>query len=167
MQLIVPALFVIIAVYATVKRVDVFKSFCLGVGDAVKFMLDVLPTLVVIFMMCEVFERSGISAMFERALSPALQFFKIPQELTKLILIKPFSGSGSLTYLTKIVKTYGADAYIARCACVLFGSSETVFYISAVYFAKHKGKKLGGCIVIILLCTFISTVVACWICTKI
>ena len=59
-----------------------------------------------------------------------------------MVLIKPFSGSGSIAYLNEIIKNYGADSYITRCACVCFGSSETVFYISAVYFAKTKSKKL-------------------------
>jgi len=88
----------------------------------------------------------------------------VPPELAKLVLIKPFSGSGSLSFLTNIISEYGADSYIARCACVLYGSSETTFYISAVYFVKCKNKKRILPIAIILLATFITTVISCLLC---
>ena len=115
-------------------------------------------------MMCELFEVSHLSALLIKWLSPVFSFLGIPPELTKLVLIKPFSGSGSLAYLSEIIKTYGADSYIARCACGCFGSSETVFYISAVYFAGIKVKKLALPIVCVLVATLVSTVVACLIC---
>ena len=66
--------------------------------------------------------------------------------------------------MTDVIETYGADSYIARCACVCFGSSETVFYISAVYFAKTKSKKLFVPILAVLIGTLASTVVACLLC---
>ena len=115
-------------------------------------------------MMCALFEASGLSDALTRLLSPAFGFLGIPQELTKLVLIKPFSGSGSLAYLNEIIASYGADSYISRCACVCFGSSETVFYISAVYFAKTKTKKIALPVVCVLTATFLSTVTACLIC---
>jgi spore maturation protein B len=114
--------------------------------------------------MCELFEASGLAAFIQTALSPLFCSLGIPEEVCKLILIKPFSGSGSLTYLTNIISTYGADSYIARCACVIYGSSETLFYISAIYFAKTSHKKLILPITLILLSTFISTVLGCFIC---
>ena len=88
----------------------------------------------------------------------------IPKELTKLVLIKPFSGSGSLAVLTDIFTKYGVDSYLSRCACVIYGSSETVFYIAAVYFAGAKTKKLAVPIIISLIASFFSCVFACLIC---
>jgi spore maturation protein B len=90
--------------------------------------------------------------------------FGIPTELTKLVLIKPFSGSGTLAYLNEILASYGADSYIGRCACVLYGSTETVFYISAVYFSGLKVKGLFKPIAIVLVVTFLSTALACLLC---
>ena len=164
MQYVIPLIFIAIIGYAAVKRVNVFGSFSRGAGEAVKFVLSLIPLLACTFIMCELFERSHLSDMLSRALSPMFGFLGVPAELSKLILIKPFSGSGSLAYLTDIISEYGADSYIARCACVCFGSSETVFYISAVYFAGLKVKKLAMPIICVLLATFASTVVACLIC---
>jgi spore maturation protein B len=142
----------------------VFSSFTRGAGEGLNFLLSILPVLATIFMMCELFEVSGLSSLLQNALSPVFTALGIPTELVKLILIKPFSGSGSLTFLTQVIKEYGADSYITRCACVLYGSSETVFYISAIYFAKSKEKKLTLPIIIVLLATFVSTIFACFLC---
>ncbi|MBR2384376.1 MAG: spore maturation protein, partial [Clostridia bacterium] len=96
--------------------------------------------------------------------SPFFNLLGIPTELTKLVLIKPFSGSGSLALVSEIFSTYGVDSYIARSACVIYGSSETVFYIAAVYFAGAKTKKLLVPILISLIASFFSCVFACFIC---
>lgn len=162
--LIIPAVFIAVFVFAAFKKVKIYDEFSKGVGEAVKFTVSLLPCLAAIFMMCAIFEASRLSAMLVNLLSPVFGALGIPKELTKLVLIKPFSGSGSLAYLNEIIAAHGADSYISRCACVCFGSSETVFYISAVYFAKTKTKKIALPVVCVLTATFLSTVTACLIC---
>ena len=164
MALIIPVIFIFVFVFAVIKKVNVYDCFTDGIREAVNFTISLLPCLAAIFMMCALFESSGLSDLLTRLLSPVFGFLGIPEELTKLVLIKPFSGSGSLAYLNEIISEHGADSYIARCACVCFGSSETVFYISAVYFAGHKVKKLALPIVCVLVATFVSTIIACLIC---
>ena len=164
MQYIIPAIFILVFIFAAVKKVRVYDEFAEGVKEAVKFTFSLLPCLAAIFMMCELFEISGLASGITGLLSPVFSALGIPPELTKLVLIKPFSGSGSLAYLTAVIDNHGADSYISRCACVLYGSSETVFYISAVYFAGLKVKKLAVPIIIVLISTLLSTVVACLIC---
>ena len=164
MALIIPVIFIVVIVFAIVKKVKIYDEFSAGVGDAVKFTISLIPFLAAIFMMCELFEVSGLADKFTELLAPVFSFLGIPKELTKLVLIKPFSGSGSLAYLKNILDEHGADSYIARCACVCFGSSETVFYISAVYFAGLKQKKLAAPIAIVLISTFLTTILACLIC---
>lgn len=164
MALVIPIIFLSVFVYAIVKRVNIYDSFTEGIREAFSFTVSLLPCLACVFMMCALFEVSRLSELLTNLLAPVFGALGIPKELTKLVLIKPFSGSGSLAYLTEIIKTYGADSYIARCACVCFGSSETVFYISAVYFAGLKVKKLAMPIICVLAATLLSTVLACIIC---
>lgn len=164
MALIVPAIFIFVFVFAVIKRVNVYECFTDGIKEAVSFTVSLLPCLAAIFMMCALFEGSGLSDWLTKLLSPVFGFLGIPEELTKLVLIKPFSGSGSLAYLNEILTRYGADSYISRCACVCYGSSETVFYISAVYFAGRRVKRLALPIACVLIATFVSTVVACLVC---
>ena len=161
---VIPAIFLVVFVFAAVKKVKIYDEFSAGVKEAVSFTIALIPCLAAIFMMCAVFEKSGLSDRLTQLLSPVFGALGIPRELTKLVLIKPFSGSGSLAYLNEIITKYGADSYIARCACVCYGSSETVFYISAVYFAGLKVKNLALPIAIVLISTLISTILACLLC---
>lgn len=164
MALIIPVVFISVFGFAIFKKVKIYDEFSAGIGEAVKFSLSLIPCLAAIFMMCELFETSGLADWFTKLLSPVFSALGIPSELTKLVLIKPFSGSGSLAYLNEIIEKHGADSYVARCACVCFGSSETVFYISAVYFAGTKTKKLAMPIACVLISTFVTTIIACLLC---
>ncbi len=160
----IPVLFLIILIVAIVKKVKPYDAFTFGAKSALPFAVNVFPYLASIFVMTELFEISGLSNLFCSLLSPVMNLIGIPTELTKLVLIKPFSGSGSLALLSELFTVYGVDSYIARCACVIYGSSETVFYIAAVYFAGAKTKKLALPIIISLIASFFSCVFACFIC---
>ena len=160
----IPILFLVIFVFAIFKRVKPYDAFTEGAKSALPFAVSVFPYLVTIFVLTELFEVSGITNFISKVLSPFFNFLGIPTELSKLVLIKPFSGSGALATLNDIYLTYGVDSYISRCASVIYGSSETVFYIATVYFAGSKTKKLTTPIVISLIASFISYVFACLIC---
>ena len=160
----IPALFLIIFVFAIIKKVKPYDAFTLGAKSAIPFAVSVFPYLVSIFVLTELFEVSGISNTVANFLSPLFKLVGIPKELTKLVLIKPFSGSGSLALLSEIFTEYGVDSYLSRCASVIYGSSETVFYVAAVYFAGAKTKKLFTPIIISLFASFCSCVFACFIC---
>ncbi len=161
---IIPVLILFLSVYARFKGVKLYDAITEGIKGAIPLSISLFPYLAAIFIMTELFEVSGLSSMLNNLLSPVWNIFGIPQELGELILIKPFSGSGSLAVLSDIYAEYGADSYISRCASVIFGSSETVFYVSAVYFAGCKNKKLFMPIVISLFATLVSTIFACLIC---
>ena len=161
--LIIPLLFLILFIYALFRRVKLYDCFTEGVKGAVPLVVSLFPYLVSILILSELFEQSGLSARLTQALSPLFSFLGIPPEIGKLVLVKPFSGSGSTALLSEILASFGADSYIGRCACVAYGSSETVFFISAVYFAGSK-KKLAKPILIALIANFFSLVLGCLLC---
>ena len=97
-------------------------------------------------------------------LAPPFKLLGIPSEVVQLVLLRPFSGSGSLAILTDVYNTYGVDSYVGRCASVIMGSSETVFYVASVYFAGTKVKKTGWAIPIALACNLLGSVIACLLC---
>lgn len=164
MQYFIPLLFIFIFVYSAIKKVKPYEIFVSGAKNAIPFALSLFPYLLAIFILTELFEVSGLSSLVSNLVSPVFSVFGIPKELTKLVLIKPFSGNGSLAVLTEIFNTYGVDSYLARCASVIYGSSETVFYVAAVYFAGAKTKKLTRPIIISLIASFCSCVFASFIC---
>ena len=161
---LIPLLFLSIFTFALIKKVKLYDAFTNGAKSAIPFAINIFPFLVSIFVLTELFEASGLSSAITKFISPVFEFVGIPQELTKLVLIKPFSGSGALALLSEIYTKYGVDSYLARCASVIYGSSETVFYVAAVYFANAKTKKLALPILISLVASFISQVFACFIC---
>ena len=161
--LIIPLLFLILFIYALFRRVKLYDCFTEGVKGAVPLVVSLFPYLVSILILSELFEQSGLSARLTQALSPLFSFLGIPPEIGKLVLVKPFSGSGSTALLSEILASFGADSYIGRCACVAYGSSETVFFVSAVYFAGSK-KKLAKPILIALIANFFSLVLGCILC---
>ena len=160
----IPILFLVIFVFSIIKKVKPYDAFTLGAKSAIPFAVSIFPYLVSIFVLTELFEVSGISNAVSNFISPFFNLLGIPSELTKLVLIKPFSGNGALAILTEIFSTYGVDSYLSRCASVIYGSSETVFYVAAVYFAGAKTKNLLAPIIISLVASFFSCVFACFIC---
>ena len=161
---IIPVLLLCLFVYALIKRVRIYDTFTSGVKKSVPLTISLFPYLVAIFILTELFEASGLSSALSSFLAPVFRAVGIPQELSRLILIKPFSGSGSLALLSDILQTHGADSLIARQACAVYGSSETVFYVSAVYFAGLKNKKLFLPIAISLCSALIGSIVGCALC---
>ena len=163
-SLIIPAIFIALFVYSSIKKVRVYDAFCLGVKKALKTVYTVFQFIATVIMMTELFSASGLSDKLSQNLSPVFKLIGIPEEITPLVLIKPFSGSGSLSVLSELLAEYGADSYIGRCASVVFGSSETVFYVSAVYYSEAKIKKTMKPIIISLTSSLIATVIACLLC---
>ena len=162
--LIIPALFFALFLYALLKKVRLYDCFTEGVKEAVPLLLSIFPYLAAMLMLSELFERSGLSAAITQALAPAFSALGIPPEISKLVLLKPFSGSGSLSLLTEVLEEYGADSYIARCACTIYSSSETVFYVFALYFAGTNKKGRAAPLAIVILSTILSTILSCMLC---
>lgn len=161
---ILPAIFIILLVVCLVKKVKVYDCFVLGTKDSVSLIFEILPYLAAIFIAIEAFKASGLSDLIASALSKPLAYIGIPSEIAQLMLLVPLSGSGTTALVQEIITTYGADSYIARCATVIAGGSETIFYISAIYFSQCKVKKLRYAIPVSLLASLLGTLLACALC---
>jgi spore maturation protein B len=87
------------------------------------------------------FRGAGGIALITQALKPVLDFVHFPTELVPMCLMRPLSGSGTLGMFTELVKEFGPDSLIARTAGTIFGSTETTFYVIAVYFGAVSVKR--------------------------
>lgn len=161
---LIPAIILLLFLYANLKGVNTYNSFVDGAKASLKLIFEIFPYIVAVFIMVELFRESGFALILSDALAPVFNLIAIPKELIELVLLRPFTGSGSLALLSDIYATYGTDTYIGRAASVIMGSSETVFYVSAVYFSKTSVKKLGYAIPVSLFATLVSAIVACLIC---
>lgn len=158
---ILPVLILILFIYALIKKVPVYETFTEGAKEALMMCFRLFPFLIAIFLAVTLFRVSGMSKLFSQAFAPVFKLIGIPAELTELMFIKPLSGSASLTLLGEIYATYGPDSYVSRCASVIMSSSETVFYITAIYFSNTKVKSLKLAVPISILASIFASVVAC------
>jgi spore maturation protein B len=144
--------------------VPAFSCFTEGAKSSFKIVADVFPYLVAIFIAIELLNASGATGYIITFVAPAFKVLGIPAEVAKLVLLRPFSGSGSLVILDEIFAVHGPDSYAGRCASVIMGSSDTVFYIAGVYFAVTKVKRLRFAIPVALTATIFSAQIACLLC---
>lgn len=161
---VIPLIFITVLLFAAIKRKDSYSAFTEGSRSALSLMASVFPYLLTIMMAVEVFRQSGLSYYLSKAASPVMNLMGIPSELTELMLIRPLSGAGALGVLETVFDTYGADTYIGRCASVIYGSSETIFYLSTIYFSQSNVKKLGYAIPVALFSTIVGCIIGCYIC---
>ena len=162
--LIVPLIFLLSFLYAAIKKVKIYDSFCEGVKKAPPLILSIFPYIAAVLMLTKLFEISGLQAEFERLIAPVFRFFGVPEELSRLILMKPLSGGGAIATLSDLLEKHGVDSYIGRCACVAYGASDTVFYIGVIYFAGLKRKILSAALAISLIAYLLSLVLCCFLC---
>ena len=160
---ILPAFIALNCLIGVLRRVPVFDAFIEGAKGAVRLAADIFPYLAAVLIAVSLFKQSGLSLLLAKAASPLFRLLGIPPELTELIVVRPMSGSGSLGLLSAIYRLYGADSYAARAASVIVGSSETVFYVAALY-GGGRVKRYKGAIAISLIATFAGTVISCLLC---
>ena len=161
---ILPILFILLILYCCYKRINTYDHFVKGAKGAIKLVIDIFPFIASILIAVALLRVSGITTWLTNLLTPIFNLLGIPPELTELVLLRPFTGSGSYALLENVLTTYGADSYISRCACVIMGCSETIFYVATVYFSQTKVKKLLYAIPVALVCSLIGTILACLLC---
>jgi spore maturation protein B len=164
LALLVPIIFVLSFIYAAIKKVKIYDSFTEGVKGAIPLIVSIFPYLAAVTMLFKLLEVSGLEARLTAWIAPVFTFTGVPQEISSLVLIKPLSGSGSIAVLTQILERYGVDSYAARCACVAYGASDTIFYIGAVYFANLKRKRLTAALIISVASYLAAVVLCCFLC---
>lgn len=130
---IIPALILIIMIFALKERIKIFEVFVEGAEEGVKIIYKLIPTLVGIFFSIELLRCSGVIDLVTEGLKPIIRVINIPSEIMPLAIIRPISGSGAIGVATDIMKEHGVDTYIGKVAAVIMGSTETTFYTIAVY----------------------------------
>ena len=148
--------------FLTSKK-DLFNEFIQGAKDGLETLINLLPTLIILVVGVSMFRASGGLDIFTDFLAPFFALFNIPEEIIGFIIMRPFSGSSSTAMLNDIFKQYGADSFAGRSASLIMGSSDTVFYIFAVYFGAAKVKKTGYALSAALLTQLFCAFSACLI----
>jgi len=139
----VPAILVSVGFLFLVSKKDLFNEFIQGAKDGLDALINLLPTLIILIVGVSMFRASGGLDILTDILAPVFSLLGISSEIIGFIIMRPFSGSSSTAMLSDIFTQYGADSQAGRAAALIYGSSDTVFYIFAVYFGAVKIKKTG------------------------
>ena len=140
-SLITPVIMGAVSIYAALKKVDVFAAMTAGITEGMKTVMRMFPALLALLTAVYMLRASGLLTALTSMLTPVLSFLGIPPETAPLILLRPLSGSGALAVGTEIIESHGADSLIGRTTAVMLGSTETTFYVIAVYFGAAGVKK--------------------------
>ena len=132
--LAIPFLLSFFPVYAAARGIKVYDEFVEGAKEAFNVIMRIIPFLVTMLMAIGMFKGAGGIDLLTQMLSPILTPLNFPTDLVPLALMRPLSGSGTLALLTDVVHRLGPDNIVSLMAATIYGSTETTFYVAAVYF---------------------------------
>ena len=120
--------------YAALRRVKVYEEFVDGAKEGFQVAVRIIPYLVTILAAVAMFRAAHGIELIAMGLKPVLTAIGFPTELLTLAFMRPLSGSGSLALLSDVITHYGPDHIFSKMAATMYGSTETTFYVVAVYF---------------------------------
>jgi spore maturation protein B len=161
----IPVLLVGIPTIGIIRGVKVYDVFIEGAKEGFNVAIRIIPFLVGILVAIGMFRGSGAMDLLTNALRPLMTATGFPAELFPFAILKTLSGSGSLAFATDIVKRYGPDSMMARMAGTMYGSSETTFYVLAVYFGAIGVKRTRHAIPSALIGDLVAAIVAVAVCS--
>lgn len=125
-----------IPLYAMIKKINVFDAFINGAKSGFNTSMSLIPYLIAMLVALGMLRASGFFELLNHWLTPLFQILGMPTELLPLALIRPFSGSAANGILAELIHEHGANSFIAKTAATMVGSTETTFYVVAIYFGS-------------------------------
>ncbi|GBE29666.1 spore maturation protein B [bacterium BMS3Bbin04] len=147
----IPIAIVGIVGIGAIRKVKVYETFVEGAKEGFDVGVRIIPYLVAILVAIGMFRASGALDWIVSILQPAFNAVGFPGEALPMALIRPLSGSGALGVMTELIGTHGPDSFIGRLASVMMGSTETTFYVLAVYLGsvavRRSRHTLAACLI--------------------
>ncbi|OGU49217.1 MAG: nucleoside recognition protein [Ignavibacteria bacterium GWC2_36_12] len=139
--LAIPLLIFIFVGFGVYKKVKVYEQFVEGAKEGFNIAVRIIPYLVAILVAIGIFRAGGAMDLLVTLLMPLTDFIGMPAEALPMALMRPLSGSGSLGIMAEIMSVHGPDSFIGILVSTFFGSTETTFYVLAVYFGAVNIKR--------------------------
>ncbi len=164
-------LFTLVIVFiagALYKRINAYEAFVEGAKEGFQTAITIIPYLVAMLAAIGVFRASGALDLVNDWMRSLAVFFELDKRFIDALptaLIKPFSGSGARAMMIDTMKTLGADSFAGRLSCIIQGSTETTFYVLAVYFGAVGIKNIrhaAGCGIMADFAGVIASILICY-----
>jgi spore maturation protein SpmA len=161
------SLVVTFIVGAVIKKVNAYEAFVEGAKEGFETAIKIIPYLVAMLVAIGVFRASGALDMLMSAIRSSVLFFNLDDQFIDALptaLMKPFSGSGARAMMVDTMQAYGADSFSGRLASIVQGSTETTFYVLAVYFGAVGIKNIRHAVGCGLIADFAGIIAAILVC---
>ena len=159
-----PVLLVAIPFIGLLRKVKVYDVFIEGAKEGFNVAIRIIPFLVGILVAIGMFRGSGAMALFTAWLAPVLNAVNFPPELFPLAVFRSLTGSGSTAVLTDLATTHGGDSWLTITAATMYGSSETTFYVLAVYFGAVGVRRTRHAVPAALIADIVAAIAAVAVC---
>jgi spore maturation protein B len=160
----IPVLLVAIPFAGMLRKVKIYDVFIEGAKEGFDVAVKIIPFLVGILVAIGMFRGSGAMDLLTAGIRPLVAPLGFPPELVPLAVLRSLTGSGSLAFTTDLVKTHGPDSIIGRTAATMYGSSETTFYVLAVYFGAVAVRRTRHAVPAALIADLVAAVAAVAVC---
>jgi spore maturation protein SpmA len=134
--LAIPFLLSFFPAYAAARGIKVYEEFVEGAKEGFTVILKIIPFLVTMLVGIGMFRGAGGIDLLTRALTPVMTPIQFPPDLLPMVLMRPLSGGATLALYTELVQRLGPENIVTFMAATIFGSTETTFYVVAVYFGS-------------------------------
>ena len=145
-------------------RLEIYSSFVEGAKEGWGVAKKIIPYLVAILVAVGMFRASGALDLLTAGISPITGPIGLPTEALPMALLRPLSGSGAFGYMAEVVNSSGPDTYLGYLVSTMQGSTETTFYVIAVYFGAVGVSKLRHAIPSALTADLAGVVATVFIC---
>ena len=139
--IILPIIVLSIIIYGYKKKINIYDSFLKGVIEGLKTCLTVFPNLLAMVFAVNILISSGIIETVFSFLNNFLNTFSLSTDILSMSLIRPISGTASLAIMNNIFEVFTPDSIMGRLASTIQGSTDTTFYVLALYFGSIGVKK--------------------------
>ncbi len=129
----IPLLLAGIPLFALARKVNVYAAFLDGAGEGFRTGVRIIPPLVAVVVALGMLRASGALDLAAGALAPLTGRLGLPAPVLPLLVVRPLSGGAALGVVGEVLRSEGPDSYAGRLASVMAGSTETTFYVLAVY----------------------------------
>lgn len=141
-NILIPLLVLGVVLYGIIKKVDVYDVFIEGAKEGIDIGISMFPYMLGMILGINILLKSNFLDIIFNFLKPLFDFIKVPIDILPMALLRPVSGSASLSILNNILTNIGPDSFIGRLASTIQGSTDTTIYVLTLYFGTVGIKKI-------------------------
>ncbi|MBE6155958.1 MAG: spore maturation protein [Firmicutes bacterium] len=154
---VIPIFILLVVFYGYFHKINVYDSFLLGAKDGLKIVYNIFPAILAMVFAVNLFLDSNVLNFL---LNPLSKILSLPAEILPLAVLRPISGTASMTIMTNIFELYGPDSFAGRLASVLQGCTDTTIYVIALYYSSIKVSKIRYTLFVGLLADLVGIIMA-------